>query len=456
MTESENTPKRRLKLRHWIVIVFLTIVLGCVIAFFIYGSYAQRRLDRLIAQYQAAGEPILAEDFVSSGLPDESNAAAYWRAAVEGTKINPDDEKFLEKHYSHLLPLKAEEVEVLQQLAQANKDPLEDSRLAAALKESAWGIPFDPQNMLPDLPQVRTVARLLRWSAVLEHHNGNHDQSIARVRQIIALSDSAQNMSPGIISHLIGIGVSTLGSDCIAELSPDLKIGPETGAAKVEDIRALIAALLDESTVRRGWSDGANGERALVLHHGRIFGTKPVVGPYFRVCTADMLEESTKYRDAGLLSNLPAALADTKALREAPPPKILNVMAFLSAHLDRKFHTHFRGLCERRMAAVALSIRLYRADHNGQLPKSLDELVPTYLPKLPADPFRDDGKTFGYVPTGDPPAIYSVADNGTDEKASTQPAKRGVRTDGDFNRWDRQDAVMYLVRLPKPAPETEE
>jgi hypothetical protein len=456
VTEVANTPKRRLKLRHWIVIVLLTIVVGCVVAFFIYGSYATRRLDRLIAQYRAAGEPILAEDFVSPGIPDESNAAAYWRAAVEGTKINPDDEKILEKHFSHLLPLKAEEVAVLQQLVQANKDPLEDARLAAALKESAWGIPFDPQNMLPDLPQVRVVARLLRFAAVLEHHNGNHDQAIARLRQIIALSDSAQNMSPGIISHLIGIGICALGSDCIAELSPDLKIGPETGAAKVDEIKALIAALLDESTIRRGWTDGANGDRALALHHGRIFGTKPGVGPYFRVCTVDVLKESTKYRDAGLLENLPAALADTKALREAPPPKIPNVVAILSANLDRRFSVHFRGLCERRLAAVALAIRLYRADHNGEFPKALDVLVPTYLPKLPADPFRDDGKTFGYVPTGASPAIYSVADNGTDEQASTQPAKRGVRTDGDFNRWERQDAVMYLLRLPKPTPESEE
>jgi len=41
-------------------------------------------------------------------------------------------------------------------------------------------------------------------------------------------------------------------------------------------------------------------------------------------------------------------------------------------------------------------VRLYYLDH-GRWPDRLDELVPTYLPALPADPFHDDGRPLGYT-----------------------------------------------------------
>jgi hypothetical protein len=53
---------------------------------------------------------------------------------------------------------------------------------------------------------------------------------------------------------------------------------------------------------------------------------------------------------------------------------------------DRAAFTHYVALTQTRLAAAALALRAYAADHDGAMPSSLDDLVPQYLPALPADP----------------------------------------------------------------------
>ena len=48
----------------------------------------------------------------------------------------------------------------------------------------------------------------------------------------------------------------------------------------------------------------------------------------------------------------------------------------------------------RNQTRVLLATRLYRYDHAGQLPLTLADLVPKYLPTLPIDPFN--GKSMLY------------------------------------------------------------
>jgi hypothetical protein len=90
---------------------------------------------------------------------------------------------------------------------------------------------------------------------------------------------------------------------------------------------------------------------------------------------------------------------------------------------------HHRVRLERRLAAVTLAARLYRLDHGGAWPASLDALAPHYLPRVPADPFDAAGKPLKYVviPKGQPdgtdrPIVYSVADDGADDTAAGRGA----------------------------------
>jgi hypothetical protein len=182
--------------------------------------------------------------------------------------------------------------------------------------------------------------------------------------------------------------------------------------------------------------------------------------------------------------NYPAARA------KLPPPDplagpgrtpMLEHVARLPSHLfDCKLEPylvrHYQHLAERRMAAVALAVRLYRADHAGRWPESLDELVPAYLPLAPIDPFAAGGRPLHYLrntPGWDiPPAlaaaessyvpppgtgpflggpvVYSVGEDCTDNGGSRRlrPTLHRQHT-FSFDRADWQDLVVPLAGNPE-------
>jgi hypothetical protein len=116
--------------------------------------------------------------------------------------------------------------------------------------------------------------------------------------------------------------------------------------------------------------------------------------------------------------------------------------------LNRAVETHFRALTDRRVAVLALAMTLYRPDHGGSWPSSLDELVPAYLPSLPHDPFSMDNSPLRYKrDAAGGPIIYSVHENGIDDGGSEQPERRGPKNQSHF-RWDELDAVYHLVPQP--------
>ena len=79
----------------------------------------------------------------------------------------------------------------------------------------------------------------------------------------------------------------------------------------------------------------------------------------------------------------------------------------------------YRTTAARRMAATAVAIRLYEWDH-GRRPATLDELVPKYLPAVPADPFTADGSPIRYLPEAERPLLYSVGRNSVDEEGTVR------------------------------------
>ena len=111
----------------------------------------------------------------------------------------------------------------------------------------------------------------------------------------------------------------------------------------------------------------------------------------------------------------------------------------MAGSLGRVFYVHFRILAWRRMAATALAIRLYQADH-GKRPAKLADLVPGYLPAVPADPFAADGRAIAYLPQATRPTLYSVGLNGSDDAGTFD-------TDGDGfidSDPDPPDIVFFL------------
>jgi hypothetical protein len=164
--------------------------------------------------------------------------------------------------------------------------------------------------------------------------------------------------------------------------------------------------------------------------------------------------------DAALLRATLGA-ADAPAARAALPQGLLDeirtskrflVASILTPTMERAVNVHFRCIAERRLAAVALAVKLYEADHDGRAPEKLAALVPDYLSAVPADPLAAGGAPLRYISAAedpDRPRVYSVDDNGVDDG--------GHEPDPDAPRRVREatsDIVRHLKRQPRVFPKT--
>jgi hypothetical protein len=92
--------------------------------------------------------------------------------------------------------------------------------------------------------------------------------------------------------------------------------------------------------------------------------------------------------------------------------------------------------CNASAVHLLAAIRVYQKE-TGSLPKSLDDLTPTYIDAIPSDPF--DGKPFRY--NAEKGFIYSVGKDGVDSGGSTNmPAGCEPK-----DRWELEDIVFSLA-----------
>src|SRR3712207_2275614 len=71
------------------------------------------------------------------------------------------------------------------------------------------------------------------------------------------------------------------------------------------------------------------------------------------------------------------------------------MLAILTPSLSRTTAVAQRNVTDRDLARVALALAAYKADRR-EYPKTLGQLVPAYLPKLPRDEFAKGAPEFTY------------------------------------------------------------
>jgi hypothetical protein len=151
---------------------------------------------------------------------------------------------------------------------------------------------------------------------------------------------------------------------------------------------------------------------------------------------------------ARVATDLPtfAGLApDYNGRREAGDfPALHPIARAFAPNFEYEVRAHFQSATERRLAATALALRCYAAGHGGALPATLDELVPAYLPAVPADPMAV-GRRLTYRPAGDDPLLYGVGADGRDDDASEESEYPGGGVCDDWRRLSgTRDVVVHL------------
>ena len=388
---------RRLLLCLIVVLALLAVRLG-------WGFYTERALRAQVAAIRARGEPIEAAHFPFVDVPDAENAAKYQQDAAAAIVPGADSPRATNMVYAPYPPYDAAWMAAAEGSETANAKAFALAREARRHTRVQW----TPQPMTGalamqwrgNLNPARHLANTVADGATLAHVHGDDTEAIERLRDLLHLARSFRQ-DDVYVTQLVATGIEALTCYATMILAPGLRLEPSASAsapATRAAAQALIAELLDEATMRRGFVRGLHFERAmlheLVLQKGQgTWVIRPLVA-------AQLLREHRNFDvflDASTLPNKPRVTAAFARLEKDVlfSPRTSGGVPrysrwFMEPHsTERYFETHFRALGERRLAATSLAVQLFRADH-GRWPAALAELVPAYLPSVPLDPFKLD------------------------------------------------------------------
>jgi hypothetical protein len=400
-----------------------------VILWFWWAHVASTQLQTKIDAILARHEPLYPSDFLPPPLPDNQNAATYYRAAVAAKAPNVDSPGSSNYSFNNYPPFPRGWYQLADAAVAANPKALALVHQARTYNAAVWVPRFSLpaiQTLLPHLNEARDLANLVVDAGLDAHLHGDDAEAIERIRDALYQSRTLNDFT--IVSRLVSIGIQSLALDRLEVMtaddlqiqtrnSPATSSGHQTRRAVPRQIVVeLIRELLDEETPRHWRRNALLGERMIQLDTAAWYENHAtLLRPLFNLEAVRCLDKDDYDLRAIEQLNWPAAkavLATAPAFGTGirfpatPPspvaPRFSRILTsqFLGK-MNRYIETEFRATAERRIAAVMLAARLYHVDH-GQWPRNLDELTPAYLPRVPSDPFL----------AADAPIGYSVTPNG--------------------------------------------
>lgn len=475
----DGLPVRKGRKLRWAALVGLLVIVALAAFYLTWSKRADRRLAQMVDQIKRAGEPVSPEELVHPPIPPDEDAAVDLLAAMALL----DNEGELLKAVVAIdfdVPLSSIDVAAIAGLVQAERDVLEKVRGARGKTDADWKIPYQSpmlSTLLPHLNVLRSVANVSRAAAVHERINGNDAAALEHVRDILAVARATDNQ-PTIVGHLVGIGIGAVANHHLAKMAPDLAISTGGGGsgATPEQVRATIAELLEDARSEAGVRAAMRGERVMLLDTMKLLAERkldlnavsggPGMGKGFPpIPRGIILSEAAIIvgHNTDVMRAYEQSPDYATYKKNAPPfpaavqkgPKLHFIASLLMPAYDRFIIQHYRARTERRLVATGLALRLYAVGHGGAYPKTLDELVPNYLPAVPKDPFAAGDKPLDYsVTDATAPLVYSVGEDGVDDGGSMTPTNPRRTNTG---RWDKKDVVLQMKARPmvKSAEEEE-
>ena len=429
-------PPARLWWTRRLAIPYLLLVAALVISHFSWQRTADRRLAEALAMYKAAGISLIVKDYESPPVADEDNAAVLYIAALG------------EKDRSAI---------VARTLLNTRASWFDLVRQARGRTKLDWRQPPRGSYSFPFQSFMDLFTLILR-RAESQKDQGQYAQAVQTLLDAEALSRAfgqapsrAFGQAPAIMLRQFSLEFL---AHMVERIVPDLQIVQGGEGTDPNEARA------DARSVRELANLLATEDIGLAEHHAWVV---QVAHDY---ATARFSQERPQLLPPGLCRlpyvARPMLIADQAfmlrrhwwdieccrqpLLRQARRcqdriPKLGYGMGAM-AH---PFSFVFRGLnspnserqygviAESRLAAIRLALRLFELER-GRLARSLEELVPDYLPAVPQDPMDPNGGPIRAVLEGPQPRVYSLGENMVDD---------GGRRD---NNWPqpRGDVVYFL------------
>ena len=239
----------------------------------------------------------------------------------------------------------------------------------------------DPANELDlaDIQTMRAVAQQMDADCQRLRMAGRHDEAGDFALAIIRLGDSYRR--GGLVIHfLVGEAITGIGHRCLAQCRADLSRAKALEAAKLLELIAAGDEPLEKLLARDAvWMDHTYAWR-------------------------HRLSQAVQFQIWG----------------QTPP-----------ADMERPLHDVMNRVgCQSDLLIVDLALRAYAMDH-GSFPPRLDDLVPQYLGRIPADRFS--GRALVYRPADKDFVLYSVGRDGRDDGGRFSNSTYSLRAAYDYD-----------------------
>jgi hypothetical protein len=453
---------------------------------------AERRFERYVQGLRASGEPVSCYEVLGPLVSEADNGAADLRAAADFI----DGERWGD-FYSLAglgLPLTDQELQIIRPALAANTETLAKFHVARTKPSVEWaGIPAPRMRSSTSFWggrgsgyfRYRALAHLLYTSALLARSEGDHRTAFERLDDLLFLAD-AMSRRTGKRGQENAQRLYEISGAAVAELLPGLSIGGGSKQVPPAAVKSMIARLLDEQAAREGMLRGLRAERARYIESmlpsartpgpaGAALATAlsaegqwidplplppPPSGfedvlsrPVYLLRAQEMLDRlnlaiaSFAAPDLSefLLAFPAEELSGMRGARQSEPQAEGDVSRMLTSSIQHLGRGYYAGLARRRIAAAALAVALYHAEHGRWPERGLAELVPAYLPALPGDPLSTCGHPVIFIADPDRPRVYSVGDDGIDDGGwPGEPYTGSRREDVRLTDW-----VVDLLRQPR-------
>jgi hypothetical protein len=352
----------------------------------------------------------------------------------------------------------------------ANEKPLD--RIAAGVKRRQYFVPLVADDnaagglvglVMGDAQRGRPLATALASRATLRMADGKPDAAWADVMACFRLARHLARKA-SLIEGLVAVAVDAIAQRAATALltRPDVTAGQLAGYLR--DLRALPPM----PSVAEAYEGGErlvalDGFQSAVRTGARLAGVPGVpsnvqdldadtllrrANHFFDRLVVDLKEPDRRMREAAL-NGLAAELKSLSAARRKgglPIPGeteaqgtargVAEILIDLVIPAVRQGQTAVdRSTAGHQVLQVAFALAAYKRDHKDY-PKTLAELVPKYLDKIPDDLFT--GKPLVYRPSENAFLLYSLGPNGKDDDG------RGPTDD--------PKGEDIAIRIPVPTP----
>jgi hypothetical protein len=455
------TRTKKILLYSWCACVALAAVV--VVAFITWRINLSREVDAKLTALRAAGMPASGAELNDyyPAVPANQNAAPVMAQAFALMRNFPDSRSnevanFTIPARGH--PWTAAREKLLSDYVAMNAAALGRMRAAIKLPDCRYPVDYTPGpgTLLLHLQKLHNLAEIVRYESLLAGESGDTANAAVAIENLLGMAHTLDK-EPDLIAQLVRISFTAMAKESLerclnitnlnraelSELAPGFSAADKTNVM----VRALIGERAINTPVFIEASQTPEAAKGLVEGAQTVGGfADPMLD--FWLIHLPRFFEVTGFWDRDLLFYLNNMETNIALDHFAPPRSLAAADNFKKAEKEVEQNHYYlsklflealssavvkeaKNLAYLRVSIAAVAVERFRVAH-GQLPQSLNDLVPQFLSAVPADPF--DGKPLRYHRLAKGYVIYSVGADGQDDGGREKPAdwKSGDKTNYDI------------------------